>query len=50
MDLKETGWESMDWIPLAGYCEHGNGPWGSINSCEFLDQLSKLLAFKDSAS
>jgi hypothetical protein len=26
--------------PVAGSCEHGNGPSGSIQGGEFLDQLS----------
>jgi hypothetical protein len=33
MDLRETGWDGMDWIDLAqdrdlveGSCEHGNEP------------------------
>jgi hypothetical protein len=36
VDLKEIGWEDMDWIDLAwdgthgGLCEHGNGPSSSI--------------------
>jgi hypothetical protein len=24
MDLRETGWEGMDWIHPAGFCENGN--------------------------
>jgi hypothetical protein len=23
--------------PVAGFCEHGSKPWGSINCVEFLD-------------
>jgi hypothetical protein len=37
MDLREIGWDSMDWIgldsgsgPVEGSCEHGNEPSGSI--------------------
>jgi hypothetical protein len=26
--------------PVVGYCEHGNGPSGSIKDGEILDQLS----------
>jgi hypothetical protein len=44
MPVKEMGWEVMDWInftqdggPVPGYCEHGNGPLGSIEGGEFLD-------------
>jgi hypothetical protein len=33
MDLREIGWDDMDWIDLAqerdqwGSCEYGNEPW-----------------------
>jgi hypothetical protein len=44
MDLKEIGWESVDWIYLAqdrdqwlDFCEHGNEPSGSIKYGRFLD-------------
>jgi hypothetical protein len=30
MGLSEIGWEGVDWIHLAGSCEHGNEPSGSI--------------------
>jgi hypothetical protein len=35
MDLREIGWERVDWIylaqdPLAGSCEYGNETLGSI--------------------
>jgi hypothetical protein len=37
MDLRETGWDIMDWTHLGqdgrkmeGSCEHGNEPSGSI--------------------
>jgi hypothetical protein len=39
MDLREIGWEGVDWMHLprdrygrwgGGFCEHGNEPWGSI--------------------
>jgi hypothetical protein len=38
-DLRETGWEGVDWMQLAqvGCCEHGNEPSGSIKGGEFLD-------------
>jgi hypothetical protein len=29
MDLREIGWNGMDWIDVEGSCEHGNEPWGS---------------------
>jgi hypothetical protein len=32
MDLRETGWGSVDWIqlgPVAGSCEYGDEPSGS---------------------
>jgi hypothetical protein len=40
IDLEEVGWEGMDWIYLAqvaGACECGNEPLGSIKCGEFLD-------------
>jgi hypothetical protein len=44
MDLEEVGWGGMDWIDLAqdkrqmaGCCECGNEPSGSIKCGEFLD-------------
>jgi hypothetical protein len=43
MDIKEIGWEGVDWIylaqkqMLAGCCDLGNEPSGSINGGEFLD-------------
>jgi hypothetical protein len=33
MDLREIGWDGMDWIELAqdrGSCEHGDEPSGSL--------------------
>jgi hypothetical protein len=40
-DLREMGWEDVDWIHLiqdmTGSCEHGNEPSGSIKGGEFLD-------------
>jgi hypothetical protein len=43
MDLREIGWDDMDWIDLSGYgplegsCEHGNQSLGYIKYCEFLE-------------
>jgi hypothetical protein len=39
MDLGEIGWEYVDWIigTVAGCCEHGNEPLGSIKRGKFLD-------------
>jgi hypothetical protein len=43
MDLREIGWDGMNWIDLAqdrdqwrGSCEQGNEPSGSIKCWEFL--------------
>lgn len=36
MDVKETGWQGVDWIYLAGSCEHGTKRSDSITSGEFL--------------
>jgi hypothetical protein len=39
MDLRDIGWNGMDWIDLAqdmGSCEHGNEPSGSIKFWEVL--------------
>jgi len=34
-------WEgNITWGPVAGSCEHGNEPSGSIKGGEFFDQLS----------
>jgi hypothetical protein len=30
MDLRETGWVCVEWIPLAGCCECGDEPPGSV--------------------
>jgi hypothetical protein len=46
--LRVVGWGSYGgldssgsgWRPVAGCCEHGNEPSGSIKGMEFLDQLS----------
>jgi hypothetical protein len=44
MDLRETGWDGIDWIDLAqdryhwkGSCENGNEPSGSIKCWEVLE-------------
>jgi hypothetical protein len=44
MDLREIGWDGVDWIDLAedmdqwrGSCEHGNEPSGSIKCWELLE-------------
>jgi hypothetical protein len=41
MDLRETGWDGMNWIDLGqgsvdGSCEHGNELSGSIKCWEIL--------------
>jgi hypothetical protein len=42
IDLREIGWDGMDWIELAqnraveGSCERGNEPSGSIKCWEVL--------------
>jgi hypothetical protein len=47
MDFRKTGWGGMDLIdvdqdrePVAGSCEHGNEPSGSIKRWEILEYLS----------
>jgi len=40
MDLRETGWEGVDWIHLApdrDHCLAGNEPSVSIKGGKFLD-------------
>jgi hypothetical protein len=37
MDLQEVRCGDMGWIDLAGTCECGNAPSGSIKCGEFLD-------------
>jgi hypothetical protein len=43
MDLREIGWDGMDWINLAQdrdqWSEHGNEPSGSIKCREILEWL-----------
>jgi hypothetical protein len=44
MDLREIGWDGIDWIDLAqaveGSCEHGNEHSGSINAGKFLSSCT----------
>jgi hypothetical protein len=39
MDLRETGFEDVDWIYLAqaGFCQHGNKHLDYTRVMEFLD-------------
>jgi hypothetical protein len=39
MDLREIGWDGMDWIDLAeeGSCERSNEPSGSVKCWEVLE-------------
>jgi hypothetical protein len=42
MDLREIGWEVVDWIhvtkrPVADSCEHDNEPLGSVKGGKLLD-------------
>jgi hypothetical protein len=38
IDLREIGWDGVDWIGLAqDSCEHGNEPPGSIKCWEVLE-------------
>jgi hypothetical protein len=42
IDLREIGWDGMDWINLAqdkDPCEHGNEPSGSLKCWEVLEWL-----------
>jgi len=41
LDTNDTGYG-----PVAGFCEHGNEPSGSIKSGKFLDQLSDCQLLK----
>jgi hypothetical protein len=55
IDLREKGWDGMDWIDLAQdrdqcSCEHGDEPLGSLKSWKVLEWLHNLqLLKKDSA-
>jgi hypothetical protein len=44
IDLREIGWDGMDWFNLAqdreGSCEHGNEPSGSINGGKFFSSCT----------
>jgi hypothetical protein len=46
MDLKEIGWEGVNWIqwlkyePVVGSCEHDHKPLGSIKRREILGNLN----------
>jgi hypothetical protein len=47
LDLREIGWDGVDWIDLAqdrdfmeGSFEHGNEPLGSIKSWKFLSSYT----------
>jgi hypothetical protein len=39
IDLREIGWNSMDWIDVAQDKEHGTEPSGSIKCWEILEWL-----------
>jgi hypothetical protein len=39
MDLREIGWDGMDWIGLAQNRDHGNEPSGSTKCWEVLEWL-----------
>jgi hypothetical protein len=45
MNLREMGWDGVDWVDLAqegpveGSCEHGDEPSGSIKCWEVLEWL-----------
>jgi hypothetical protein len=56
IDLREIGWNGVNWIdmaqnrPLEGSCEHGIELSGSIKCCEVLEwQHNWRLLKKDSA-
>jgi hypothetical protein len=53
LDLRETGIDGANWIRLAqnriwlaGFCEHGNEPSGSIRRRDIFDKLSDSQVFK----
>jgi len=53
VDLREVGWGGVDRIALAqvaGSCECGDEPSGSIKCREFLDYLRTCLLLKDCAA
>jgi hypothetical protein len=41
IDLREIGWDGVDWVDLAqeGSCEHGDEPSGSLKCWEMLEWL-----------
>jgi hypothetical protein len=44
MDLREIGWDGVDWVdmaqgPVEGSCEHGIDHSGSIKCCGVLEGL-----------
>jgi hypothetical protein len=57
IDLREIGWDGMDWIDLVqnrdhwgGLCEHGNESSGSLICWEFLEWLHNWQPFKNIAA
>jgi hypothetical protein len=57
MDLREIGWDDMDWIDLVqdresveGSCEHSNELSGSIQCWEFLKWLHNWQLLKKGSS
>jgi hypothetical protein len=53
MDLREIGWDGVDWVdlvqdkgPLEGSCEHGDEPSGSIKCWEVLEWLHNCWLLK----
>jgi hypothetical protein len=54
MDIRETGWDVVNWTHLAqdgrqmeGSCEHGNEPSGSIKCWYVVESLSNWWIPKD---
>jgi hypothetical protein len=37
INLREIVWDDVDWVYLAGFCEHGNETLGSIKCFELLE-------------
>jgi hypothetical protein len=52
IDLREVGWDSMDWIDMSleGSCEQGNEPSGSIKCWEVREWLHKWLFLKKASA
>jgi hypothetical protein len=47
MDLREIGWDGVDWIDMVqdrNQCKHGIEPSGSIKCWGFLEGLQNLAA------